>query len=161
MRAIASARYAGSWAPDAANFPLKIKQGTPSMPASLAESASRSTSATSRSLSNVARISSGRGYISRCLHEHSVVGQIGAFGEIKIHQLLFHFCAAGVSAQWINRRIKRIGLLADFVDRVGEASADAAADTRCVILLYARDPNLVVRYCSREMPSRGIQSLRK
>src|SRR5581483_2150845 len=56
--AIASARYSGACAPDTANFPAKMKQGTPSIPASLADRASRSTSATSLLLASASRISS-------------------------------------------------------------------------------------------------------
>src|SRR5262245_22988661 len=55
-RAMACARYSGACAPDTANFPPKMKQGTPSMPASLAESASCSISATSRSLTSASLI---------------------------------------------------------------------------------------------------------
>ena len=46
-RSMASARYSGDCAPDTANLPPKMKQGTPSMPASLADCASCSISATS------------------------------------------------------------------------------------------------------------------
>src|SRR6185369_2945517 len=56
-RAIASARYSGACAPDTANLPSKMKHGTPSMPASFAERASRSTSATSLSLASAVSIS--------------------------------------------------------------------------------------------------------
>ncbi len=115
-----------------------MKQGTPSMPASLAESASRSTSATSWSLVERVR---GRprveADIGRSLHEHGVVGQIGAFGEIEIHQLLFHLggFADAVCPADQPMRIERVGLPADLVDGVGETLGAAAADTRCAMPL--------------------------
>src|SRR4029079_1151859 len=65
-RVIASARSSGACAPEIANFPPRMKQGTPWIPASLAESASRSTSATSLSLGSAARISSGSRHDAGC-----------------------------------------------------------------------------------------------
>ncbi len=81
-----------------------MKQGTPSMPASLAEFASASTSATSSSVASLrAHLVAIEAAVDRRLHQNLAVGQIAAFAEIKLHQPLFHRPPPLPPAQWISR----------------------------------------------------------
>ncbi len=123
-RSIASARYSGACAPDTANLPPKMNIGTPWMPASLAASTSRVICSTSWSPASASRTVFGvEADIGRGLHQHGAVGEIGALGEIQIHQLLLHLRrladAFGPADQPV--RVGRVGLPLHLVRGVGEA----------------------------------------
>ena len=136
MRSIASARYSGDCAPETANLPPKMKQGTPSMPASLADCASRSISATSWSLASAARTSSGSRptSVAACTSTARSV-EIGAFGEIEVHQPLLHLGRFADPFRPADQpvAVERVGLPLHLVGRVDEAffrrrGADALRD---------------------------------
>ena len=108
------------------------------MPASFAESASRSISATSLSLARALRVASASRPISAAACASTVwLVRVGALGEIKIHQPLFHLGRfadfIGPSDQAV--RVERVGLATDLVHRMVRPSAAAAADTRCAMPL--------------------------
>src|SRR3954470_9861236 len=100
-----------------------MKQGTPSMPERLACSASCVTRSTSRSLASSSRVRPGSRPQSGGFHQLLAVGEVGAFGEIKLHQPLFHLRVSADVARPQDQpmAVERIRLSRDLVHLVVEA----------------------------------------
>src|SRR5580704_12194240 len=96
-------------------LPPKMKQGTPSMPASLALLASPSMRSTSASLANNRRTKSPS-------MPQSTAAWIGAFGKVELHEALLHARGIGGAARPKNETmaVERVGLPGHLVGRVDQ-----------------------------------------